>query len=142
METCGSSHYFGRVARGFGHDVGLLPAQRVKKYRIGQTTDRRDTEAILSARHRKEISPVRVKTVEQQTISSLHRIRAVLMKTRIARLNTVRGLLREFGVTMREGAGSALPAVRETLWETPSPIEMSSCLEGENQRPPSLDQQE
>ena len=44
------------------------------------------------------------------------------MKTRIARLNTVRGLLREFGVTIREGAGSVLPAVRETLSETPSPV--------------------
>jgi transposase len=59
--------------------------------------------------------PVPVKAVEQQTISSLHRIRAALMKTRIARLNTVRGLLREFGVTIREGAGSVQPAVREAL---------------------------
>ena len=50
METCGTSHYWGRVAEGFGHKVGLLPAQHVKPYRIGQKTDRRDTEAILSAR--------------------------------------------------------------------------------------------
>ena len=54
METCGSSHYWGRVAEGFGHTVKLLPAQHVKKYRIGQKTDRRDAEAILSARHRKD----------------------------------------------------------------------------------------
>ena len=38
-----------------------------------------------------------VKTIEQQTICALHRMHAALMKTRIARLNTVRGLLREFG---------------------------------------------
>jgi len=75
METCGSSHYWGRMAEGFGHEVGLLPAQYVKKYRIGQKTDRRDVEAILSARGRKDVVPVPVKTVEQQTISSLHRIR-------------------------------------------------------------------
>lgn len=122
METCGSSHYWGRVAEGFGHTVGLLPAQHVKKYRIGQKTDRRDAEAILAARHREGIVPVPVKTVEQQTISSLHRIRAALMKTRIARLNTVRGLLREFGVTIGEGAAHVQPGVREALSETPSPV--------------------
>jgi transposase len=120
MESCGSSHYWGRVAQGFGHTVKLLPAQHVKKYRIGQKTDRRDVEAILSAQGRKDVVPVPVKSVEQQTISSLHRIRAALMKTRIARLNTVRGLLREFGVTMSEGAGHVQAGVREALSESPS----------------------
>ena len=113
MEACGSSHHWGRVAQELGHTVFLLPAQHVKPYRIGQKTDRRDAEAILSARHRESIVPVPVKTVEQQTISSLHRVRAALMKTRTARLNTVRGLLREFGVTIAEGAERVLPGVRE-----------------------------
>src|ERR1017187_2687630 len=39
METCGSSHYFGRVAQGFGHTVKLLPAQHVKPYRIGRSEE-------------------------------------------------------------------------------------------------------
>jgi transposase len=119
---CGSSHYWGRKAQEFGHTVKLLPAQHVKPYRIGQKTDRRDAEAILSACHRESIVPVPVKTVEQQTVCALHRIRAGLMKTRTARLNTVRGLLREFGVTIAEGAERVLPAVREALSESPSPV--------------------
>ena len=122
METCGSSHYWGRKAQELGHEVKLLPAQHVRPYRIGQKTDRRDTEAILSARHRETILPVPVKTVEQQTISSLHRIRAALMKTRTARLNTVRGLLREFGVTIAEGAERVQSAVHDTLSESPSKV--------------------
>jgi transposase len=122
METCGTSHYWGRVAQGNGHTVKLLPAQHVRKYRIGQKTDRRDTEAILSARHREDVVPVPVKTVEQQTISSLHRIRAALMKTRVGRLNTVRGLLGEFGVVIGEGAAHVPPGVRDALSETPSPV--------------------
>lgn len=122
METCGTSHYWGRKAQELGHDVRLLPAQQVKPYRIGQKTDRRDAEAILSARSRKTIVPVPVKTVEQQTICALHRIRAALMKTRTARLNTVRGLLREFGVTIAEGAERVQPALVETLSQAPSPV--------------------
>ncbi len=122
METCGTSHYWGRKAQELGHDVRLLPAQHVKPYRIGQKTDRRDTEAILSARSRKTIVPVPVKTVEQQTICALHRIRAGLMKTRTARLNTVRGLLREFGVTIAEGVERVQPAVHDALSESPSRV--------------------
>ena len=122
METCGTSHYWGRKAQELGHEVKLLPAQHVEPYRIGQKTDRRDCEAILSARSRKTIIPVPVKTVEQQTICSLHRIRAALMKTRTARLNTVRGLLREFGVVMAEGAERVQPALFEALSQAPSPV--------------------
>ena len=122
METCGTSHYWGRKAQELGHDVKLLPAQHVKPYRIGQKTDRRDAEAILSARRRETILPVPVKTVEQQTICALHRIRAALMKTRTARLNAVRGLLREFGVTIAEGAERVQPALVEAVSKAPSPV--------------------
>jgi len=117
MEACGSSHHWGRTLGGLGHTVRLLPAQHVKPYRIGQKTDRRDVEAILAARHREDVVPVPVKTLEQQTIASLHRLRAALMKTRTARLNTVRGLLREFGVTISEGASRVQPALTSALSE-------------------------
>jgi transposase len=120
METCGTAHYFGRMAQGFGHTVKLLPAQRVARNRIGNKTDRRDTGAILRAGTDERVIPVPVKTIEQQTICALHRVRAALMKTRTARLNTVRGLLREFGVTIAEGAERVLSGVREALSESPS----------------------
>jgi transposase len=122
METCGSSHYWGRKAEGIGHTVKLLPAQRVARNRIGNKTDRRDTGAILRSGTDERVIPVPVKTIEQQTICALHRVRAALMKTRTARLNTVRGLLREFGVTIGEGAEKVLPAVREALSQFPSPV--------------------
>ncbi len=122
METCGTSHYWGRKAQELGHDVRLLPAQHVRPYRIGQKIDRRDAEAILSARHRETIVAVPVKTVEQQTICALHRVRAALMKTRTARLNTVRGLLREFGVVIAEGAERVQPALFEALSQSSSPV--------------------
>ena len=122
LETCGSAHYFGRVAEGFGHTVRLLPAQRVARNRIGNKTDRRDTGAILRSGTDERVMAVPVKSVEQQTICALHRVRFALMKTRTARLNTVRGLLREFGVTIAEGAERVLWGVREALSESPSPV--------------------
>jgi len=115
MEACGSAHHWGRKLRGFGHTVKLLPAQHVAKSRIGSKTDRRDCQAILAARDREDVVPVPVKSVEQQTIASLHRLRAAFLKTRTARLNTLRGLLREFGVTIGAGPSKVKPGLVEAL---------------------------
>lgn len=117
MEACGTSHHWGRVLGSLGHRVELLPAQHVSKCRIGEKTDRRDVGAILSARRRQDVVPVPVKSAEQQAVCSLHRVRAALTKTRTARLNLLRGLLREFGVVIPQGAARVLPFVREAMAE-------------------------
>ena len=122
MEACGSSHYWGRVLQRLGHDVRLLPPQHVKPYILGNKTDRRDAEAILSARHRESIVPVPVKSIEQQSVTVLHRLRALWMKTRTSRLNALRGILRELGVTIPEGASRVLPAVSAALSDPNVPI--------------------
>jgi len=115
MEACGSAHFWGRRFQSFGHGVRLLPAQHVARCRIGSKTDRRDTQALLEASGREDIAAVPVKTVEQQAIASLHRLRAGFLKTRTARLNTVRGLLREFGVTIGVGPSKVRPGLIEAL---------------------------
>jgi transposase len=50
------------------------------------------------------IVPVQVKSVEQQALQGLHRIRSLWMHDRTARINTLRGLLREFGIPILVGA--------------------------------------
>ena len=44
-------------------------------------------------------------------IASLHRVRSTWLATRTARLNTVRGLLREFGVEIPVGAQHVVPMI-------------------------------
>lgn len=122
MEACGSAHFWGRKLQGFGHTVRLLPAQHVRPYRIGQKTDRRDTQAMLEANRREDVVPVPVKSIGQQAISSLHRLRAAFSKTRTARLNLVRGLLREFGVRIGEGPSKVEPGVMEALSDREAPV--------------------
>jgi transposase len=117
MEACGSSHHWGRILKRLGHDVRLLPPQHVRPYVLGNKTDRRDAEAILSARHREAIVPIPVKSVEQQSVAFLHRLRAGWIKTRTSRLNMVRGILRELGVVIPEGASRVLAAVSGALSE-------------------------
>ncbi|MCH9828666.1 MAG: IS110 family transposase [Gammaproteobacteria bacterium] len=97
MEACGGAHFWGRRALAAGHTVRLLPAQYVRPYRRRNKTDRADCSAILQASRDAEIRPVAVKTVDQQAIQALHRLRSGWQQTRIARINAVRGLLRELG---------------------------------------------
>jgi transposase len=111
MEACGSAHYWGRRIESLGHHVVLLPPHHVKPYVRRNKTDRTDAKGILEASRNEDIRAVPVKTVAQQALTSLHRMRSGWMKERTARINTLRGLLREFGVFIPLGAREVVPAV-------------------------------
>jgi transposase len=102
------------VALGF--EVVLLPPHTVRPYVQRNKTDRRDCEAMLEAVKNPRTHPVSIKSEDQQTISALHRTRSQWMKTRTARINGIRGLLREFGLAVPTGADKLqqqLPAILE-----------------------------
>lgn len=121
LEACGSAHYWARQLQPFGHTVRLLPPHDVRPYVRRNKTDRTDAKGLLEANRNDEIHPVPVKTLEHQAIASLHRVRSTWLATRTARLNTVRGLLREFGIFIPVGAQHVVPCVR-TLLNDPSPV--------------------
>jgi transposase len=75
LEACGSAHHWGRELRRLGHTVALLPASDVARYRAGTKTDRADATALLEAARNEKISRVPVKSIEQQAVLALHRIR-------------------------------------------------------------------
>lgn len=104
MEACGSAHYWGRQLEEMGHNVSLLHPGDVARYRDGNKTDRADAKALLEAARNAAIDPVPVKSQEQQAIVALHRLRQGYLRTRTARINAVRGHLREFGVVIPMGA--------------------------------------
>jgi transposase len=115
MEACGSAHYWGRQAQRHGHRVVLLPPHVVRPYVAGNKTDRTDAKALLEAARNDAARPVPVKTEMQQAVTALHRLRSTWLATRTARLNTVRGLLREFGLVIPRGARSVGPTVSGLL---------------------------
>jgi transposase len=129
LEACGSAHHWARQLQGLGHTVRLLPAHDVHRYVRRNKTDRTDAKALLEADRNEDIHAVPVKTVEAQAIASLHRLRSAWVATRTARLNGLRGLLREFGVGIPLGAHHVVPRVRELLvGPTPVPDLMRAAL--------------
>jgi transposase len=117
MEACGTAHYWGRVAQQHGHRVTLMPPAYVRPYVRRNKTDRADAAAILEAVRSGQIPSVPVKRVEQQALVGLHRVREQWMTTRTARINTLRGILREHGILLPAGARAALQAVPRILEE-------------------------
>ena len=111
MEACGSAHFWGRELQGLGHRVVLLPPHQVRPYVCRDKTDRSDAKGILEAHRNADIKPVPVKTVAQQALTTLHRLRSGWVAERTARINTLRGVLRELGVFIPLGARQVLPAV-------------------------------
>lgn len=117
MEACSTSHFWARylIARGF--DVTLLPPHYVKPYRRRNKTDRSDCEALLEAARCGGIHPVAVKSEDQQALVALHRVRSQWLRSRTARINAMRGLLREFGVAVPQGAKQFMNGLHSLLQE-------------------------
>jgi transposase len=59
--------------------------------------------------------PVRVKSVEQQALQGMHRIRSLWMGTRTSRINALRGFCREFGIAIPVGARTGIEAISRVL---------------------------
>lgn len=115
MEACGSAHDWGRQAQAHGHRVVLLPPHVVRPYVVRNKTDRTDAKGLLEAARNDEACPVPVKSESQQAVAALHRLRSTGLATRTARINTVRGLLREFGIIIPTGARHVVPALQSVL---------------------------
>ena len=122
MEACGSSHHWARELEKLGHRVVLLPPHVVRPYVQRNKTDQTDAKGILEAYRNKDIKPVPVKNIEQQSIVALHRVRSTWVASRTARINTLRGLLRELGIFIPVGASKVVPVVLELIEDAESPL--------------------
>jgi transposase len=122
MESCGSAHHWARWLNGLGIEVRLLPAQYVRAYVKRNKTDAADAAALLEAARASDMRPVRIKSVEQQALQGLHRIRSLWMGTRTSRINALRGFLREFGIAIPVGARTGLETISRVLADPGTPV--------------------
>lgn len=128
LEACGSAHHWGREAQRLGHQVKLLHPAAVARYRDGNKTDRADAKALLEASRNHALTPVPVKSVEQQAVVALHRIRQGYLRTRTARINGLRGHLRELGHTIPVGARRVTLDARAALADEAVPDFLKHAL--------------
>ncbi|MGR5097033.1 IS110 family transposase [Vibrio maritimus] len=103
MEACASAHHWARLFKQYGHEVKIMPPQFVKPYVKTNKNDAADAEAICEAVTRPNMRFVPVKTIEQQSILSVHKARERLVSVKTGQMNQLRGLLGEFGVAIPKG---------------------------------------
>ena len=98
MEACSGAHHWARQLQAQGFTVKLIAPQFVKPYVKSNKNDANDAEAVCEAMSRPSMRFVAVKTVEQQDIQAVHRIRSELVGQRTAKANQIRGLVGEYGL--------------------------------------------
>jgi transposase len=113
MEACATGHYWGRELIKLGHTVKLMPPAYVKPYVKRGKTDAADAEAIAEAVTRPTMRFVAVKSIDQQAILMLHRVRDLLVRQRTMLINALRGHLAEFGIVTARGPAGVKAAIAE-----------------------------
>jgi transposase len=143
MEACASSHYWGRTLERFGHTVRLMAPQFVKPYVKTNKNDAADAEAICEAVSRPSMRFVPIKSIEQQAVLSVHRVRQGFVKARTAQANQIRGLLGEFGLVIPQGIrhiAQRVPALLEDA-SNELPLEFRQLIDRLTCHLKELDQQ-
>ena len=122
METSSSAHHWARKLAALGLDARIIAAQLVSPYRkqgASGKNDANDAAAICEAASRPQMHFVPVKTIEQQSMLCVHRLREGLKAERTGCINRIRGLLAEFGLVFAQSPG-ALHAVLSDVLEDAS----------------------
>lgn len=111
MEACATSHHWARELQRHGYQVKLIAAQFVKPFVKSNKNDRNDAEAISEAMSRPSMRFVSVKSVAQQDVQAMHRIRSELVSHRTAKANQIRGLMSEYGIVAPVGINQLRQAI-------------------------------
>jgi transposase len=105
MEASSSAHHWSRKLLAMGLDARIIPSHLVTPYRLqGKSgkNDANDAAAICEAASRPQMHFVPIKSVEQQSMLCIHRLREGLKTERVACINRIRGLLAEFGLVFAQ----------------------------------------
>ena len=104
-----------RKLRTFGHTVRLMAPHFVNLYLKTSTNDAADAEAICEAVARLNLRFVPIKTIEQHSVLTLHRVSQSFVKARTAQPNQIRSLLGEFGLITPQGITNSARRVPELI---------------------------
>jgi len=126
MEACYSSHPWGRAIQQLGHTVKLIPPIKVKPFVQGNKNDSNDALAIAEASQRPNIHFVPVKSLKNQDIQCLQRIRERLMKHRTAVINQIRGLLAEYHIVCATGANTLYKQLPRIIEDAEQPLTLAA----------------
>lgn len=130
MEACGSAHYWGRRFTQPGYTVKLIPPHLVTKYRTGNKSDKNDAVSIYEASKNPTIYFVSIRTLEQQDLATLHKLRSGYVKQRTQLGNRIHGFAMEYGIKFPRGINRLRQQIPATLEDAENQLTTMarSCL--------------
>jgi transposase len=124
VEACTGAFYWARKFEELGHQVKIISPQYVKPFVRRQKNDGNDAEAICTAARQPHIPLVPKKSIEQQDIQALHRVRQRMVNHRTAVVSQIRGLLLDRGFAI----GKSITRARRIIPEILSDVENEITL--------------
>jgi transposase len=118
MEASSSAHHWARKLVSLGLDARIISAQLVEPYRsqgASGKNDANDAAAICEAASRPNMRFIPVKSIEQQSMLCVHRLREGIKEDRTACINRIRGLLGEFGLVFPQSPRALQSVLSEVL---------------------------
>lgn len=118
MEASSSAHHWARKLQAHGLEPRIISAQLVEPYRsqgAGGKNDANDAAAICEAASRPTMRFIPVKSIEQQSMLCVHRLREGIKQDRTACINRIRGLLAEFGLVFAQSPRELQGVLSEVL---------------------------
>ncbi|MEY0978467.1 IS110 family transposase, partial [Providencia rettgeri] len=103
MEACGGANFMVRKLTELGHTPKLISPQFVRPFVKTNKNDFVDAEAICEAASRPSMRFVQPRTVSQQTMHALHRVRESLVRDKVKTTNQLQAFLLEFGISAPKG---------------------------------------
>jgi len=129
MEACATAHHWCRVVERMGHRPLLIPTRTANRYREGHKTNATDALAVGVAARQPTTRFVAPKTIEQQGMQGVERIRQHLSDHLTSTSNLIRALIGEFGLTIPKGISAFTRRVVEILEDAENDIPMPLRIE-------------
>ena len=122
MEASSSAHHWARKLVALALDARIIAAHLVAPYRqqgkFGKN-DANDAAAICEAASRPQMHFVPIKSIDQQSMLCIHRLREGFKAERVACINRIRGLLAEFGLLFAQQPLVLRQALADVIEDTP-----------------------
>ncbi|MDP2562991.1 transposase, partial [Psychrobium sp. 1_MG-2023] len=115
FEACGTSNYWKQKAASLGHDARLISAKLVGSVRQNQKTDKNDALAIVQAAMLPDVNFISGKSIKQQQLQSILRMRELSVKQKTALNNQLSALLLEFNIRVSSRNGGLKGAIYSAL---------------------------
>lgn len=115
FEACGTSNYWKQKAVEAGHDARLISAKLVATVRQNQKTDKNDALAIIQAALLPDVTFIGGKTLEQQQLQSIKRLRELALKQQNASQKQLVSLLLELNIRISNRKGGIICAIEDVL---------------------------